>query len=180
MENLMRKYFGTLLISGLALAAGCKKEVPPPAPPTPAIVEVAPEPEPEPEPEPVVVVEDFERVFFGYNSTDLDAPAKSSLVHNADLLNKYDNVTIRVQGHADERGTTEYNLHLGQRRAQRVQDYLVNQGVSPKKIQLISYGEEMPLLQAPDEGEYAFSKNRRAEFQVTSGNRNPVRGTTKQ
>jgi peptidoglycan-associated lipoprotein len=176
----MRKYFGTLLISGLALAVGCKKEVPPPAPPAPAIVEVAPEPEPEPEPEPVVVVEDFERVFFGYNSTELDAPAKNALVHNASLLNNNDNVTIRIQGHADERGTTEYNLHLGQRRAQRVQDYLVNQGVSPKRIEMISYGEEMPLLQAPEEGEYAFAKNRRAEFQVTGGNRNTVRGTTKQ
>ena len=172
----MRKVLGILLIPGLGLSVGCKKEVPPPAPPAPAIVEVAPEPEPEPEFEPVVVVEDFERVFFGYNSTDLDAPAKNALAHNADLLNKNDNVTIRVQGHADERGTTEYNLHLGQRRAQRVLDYLVNKGVSPKRIELISYGEELPLEM--DAMERAFSKNRRAEFQITGGGEEVVRGTT--
>jgi peptidoglycan-associated lipoprotein len=174
----MRKVLGILLIPGLGLFVGCKKEVPPPAPPTPAIVEVALEPEPEPEPEfePVIVVEDFERVFFGYNSTDLDAPAKNALAHNAELLNKNNNVTIRVQGHADERGTTEYNLHLGQRRAQRVLDYLVNQGVSPKRIELISYGEELPLDLAAMER--AFSKNRRAEFQITGGSKQLLRGTT--
>jgi len=173
----MQKVLGIMLIPGLALAVGCKKEVPPPPPPAPAIVEVLPEPEPEPKAELApVVIEDFERVFFGYDSSELDVMAKTALTHNADLLNTNDEMVIRIQGHADERGTTEYNLHLGQRRAQRALDFLVNKGVSPNRIELISYGEELPLEQAAMER--AFSKNRRAEFEIIGGDVDTVRGTT--
>jgi peptidoglycan-associated lipoprotein len=170
----MKRVLGIIIISGSVLAVGCKKEVPPP-PPAPPIVEVVPEPFVEAEPEPIVV-EDFERVFFGYDSSELNANAKTVLAHNAGLMNKNNGVVIRIQGHADERGTTEYNLHLGQKRAQRVLDYLVNKGVSPKRIELISYGEELPLDRASME--QAFSKNRRAEFQVIGGPADAVRGTT--
>jgi peptidoglycan-associated lipoprotein len=74
-------------------------------------------------------------------------------------------ITARVEGHADERGTNEYNLALGERRAKTVQDYLANLGVKAGRLNLISYGEEKPAVDGHDES--AFSKNRRVEFTTT-------------
>ena len=164
---------GIVAAVGLSLGMGCKKETPPPAPIAPAPVEIAVVAEPTPEVE-QRIIENFERVYFEYDSADLSREAKRALSHNAALLKRYESIQIRIQGHADERGTTEYNLHLGQRRAQRALDFLVNKGVSPERLELISYGEELPLEQASEE--FAFSKNRRAEFELVRGDDN-LRGS---
>ena len=162
-----------LVVVGASLGMGCKKEVVPPAPVVQAPVEIAVMDEPTPEVE-QSIIENFERVYFEYDSAELSREAKQALGHNATLLKRYESIQIRIQGHADERGTTEYNLHLGQRRAQRALDYLVNKGVSPERLELISYGEELPLEQAAEE--LAFSKNRRAEFELVRGSEN-LRGS---
>jgi len=172
----MRKRLGFLFVATTFGIGGCKKEVPPAPPAAPAIVEAEIQPDPVAAEVELVQEQAFERVYFLYDSSDLDANAKQTLKHNADLLNQYRSVKIRVQGHADERGTTEYNLHLGQRRAQRTLDYLVSQGVSPQRIELISYGEELPLETKSEE--FAFSKNRRAEFEIVRGDIRMLQGTT--
>jgi len=169
----MKKTLGIWLLSGAALGMGCKKEVVPPAPVAPAAVEVAVVAEPSVEVE-QDLIENFKRVYFDYDSANLSRDAKRALSHNADLLNRYESIQIRIQGHADERGTTEYNLHLGQRRAQRALDFLVNKGVSPERLELISYGEELPLEN--NSQELAFSKNRRAEFELVRSEGN-LRGS---
>ena len=157
----------------VSLGLGCKKEVTPPAAVAPVAVDVSVVAEPTPEVE-QSIIENFERVYFEYDSAELSREAKRALSHNATLLKRYESIQIRIQGHADERGTTEYNLHLGQRRAQRALDFLVSKGVSPERLELISYGEELPLEQAAEE--LAFSKNRRAEFELIRGEEN-LRGS---
>ena len=162
-----------VVVVGASLVVGCKKEVVPPPPVAQAPVEIAVMDEPTPEIE-QSIMENFERVYFEYDSAELSREAKRALSHNATLLKRYGSIQIRIQGHADERGTTEYNLHLGQRRAQRALDFLVNKGVSPERLELISYGEELPLELAAEE--LAFSKNRRAEFELIRGDAN-LRGS---
>jgi len=85
---------------------------------------------------------------------------------NADLLKKYHNVKIQIEGHCDERGTVEYNLALGERRANSTRTYLVSIGVSPERISTISYGKERPL--DPAHNEEAWAKNRRAHTIITA------------
>ena len=82
------------------------------------------------------------------------------------MLNNSD-IKVEIQGHADERGTTDYNLALGQKRSDSVKSYLVSAGVAPSRLSSISYGEEQPLDMAHTE--IAWSKNRRAEFRITWG-----------
>ena len=81
-----------------------------------------------------------------------------------------------MQGHTDERGTTDYNLALGDRRANAVKDYLVGAGIGPSRLTIVSYGEELPA--ASGSNERAWSQNRRAEFVVTWGGEGEVKGTT--
>ena len=162
-----------VVVVSASLGLGCKKEVVPPSPVAPTAVEISVVDEPSPEVE-QSIIENFERVYFEYDSAELSREAKRALSHNATLLKRYESIQIRIQGHADERGTTEYNLHLGQRRAQRALDYLVNKGVSPERLELISYGEELPLENAS--AELAFSKNRRAEFELVRAENN-LRGS---
>lgn len=83
---------------------------------------------------------------------------------------------IEVQGHCDERGTTEYNMALGERRASAVRNYLTSNGIAGSRIKTVSYGKERPLSQGSDEG--AWSQNRRAEFKVLSGGDAYVQGST--
>ena len=171
----MQKLLGFLSVCVVMFSGACKKEIPPTPPVAPDTVEVAIEEEELAQEEVQrILIENFQRVYFEYDSSELGQDAKDALGHNADLLNRHRGIQVRIQGHADERGTTEYNLHLGQRRAQRALDYLVNRGVSPERVQLISYGEEIPLERA--EGEVAFSKNRRAEFELLMGT-DTLRGT---
>ena len=101
-----------------------------------------------------------DRVFFDYDSSALSAEAKATLSAQAAFLASNPAVTITVEGHCDERGTREYNLALGERRATAARDYLVAQGVNAARIKTISYGKERPSFIGSNP--YAYSKNRRA------------------
>jgi peptidoglycan-associated lipoprotein len=104
--------------------------------------------------------------FFMLDSADLDDTAREVVSSNADLLKKYGTWIVTVEGHADERGTAEYNLALGERRAIAVKTYLVSLGISPDRLRTVSYGKEFPF--DPGHTEESWSKNRRAQFVITS------------
>jgi peptidoglycan-associated lipoprotein len=101
-------------------------------------------------------------IYFSYNSDDLSEAALAALNANATWLSAHPQVKVTIEGHCDERGTIEYNLALGQRRARSVRDQLVRLGVGAGQIDLISYGKERPA--EPGHDEAAWAKNRRAEF----------------
>lgn len=117
-------------------------------------------------------VEDFrvsvgDRVFFGYDRFDLTPEARSVLERQAAWLRQYPNVRLLVAGNCDERGTREYNLALGARRAAAARDYLVSLGVAANRLETVSYGKERPL--DPRANEEAWSVNRNAHSQIVSG-----------
>jgi peptidoglycan-associated lipoprotein len=168
-----------------ALVAGCAKKPPPPPPiePGPPAVEApAPTPVPEPAaPAPVVteaprvdtaaerrariqarMAEIFRPVYFEFDQSTLSAEGKAVAEGIAQLLQEAPEMTVRIEGHADERGTNEYNLALGERRAQAVQQYLASYGVDVARISVLSYGEEKPASEGKEES--AWTLNRRAEF----------------
>lgn len=99
-------------------------------------------------------------VFFSFDSYTLDAVAQRTLERQAAVLLKSGSIPVNVEGHADERGTREYNIALGERRASSVKDYLVANGIAPGRVRTISYGEERPAAFGSSEGDWA--KNRRA------------------
>jgi peptidoglycan-associated lipoprotein len=101
-----------------------------------------------------------DRVFFDTDSYTLDARARAVLDAQAQWLNAHPNVRVTIEGHCDERGTREYNLALGDRRANAVRDYLQSRGVSPARMQTISWGKERPAVDGHDEN--AWAQNRRA------------------
>ncbi len=150
----------------ILLVAACKKRAPedvptvtlPPAAPAsrPPVVEEPPAPAPA----------SLSRAWFAFDSSALSADAKRAMTENASLLAANPQVRVEIQGHCDERGTTEYNMALGQRRAQAARSYLVSQGVSANRLTTVSYGEERPLRQGSDEG--AWGQNRRAELRLLS------------
>lgn len=140
--------------------------------PTPTPGETAPAPAPTPRGPVPGSLEDFrvnvgERVFFGYDRFELTAEARSILERQAAWLNRYPNIRVLVAGNCDERGTREYNLALGARRAAAVRDYLVTLGVAPNRIETVSYGKERPL--DPRANEEAWSVNRNGHTQIVSG-----------
>jgi peptidoglycan-associated lipoprotein len=106
-----------------------------------------------------LVVNVGDRVFFGYDRHDLSVEARAVLDAQAGWLQQYPNLSVTIEGHADERGTREYNLALGDRRANSVRDYLVALGVSPSRINTISYGKERPAV--PGANDTAWAQNRR-------------------
>jgi peptidoglycan-associated lipoprotein len=106
-------------------------------------------------------------VHFDYDQSDLRPDDKAVLDAKIPILQANTGVTIRISGHTDERGSDEYNLALGQRRAAAAKAYLVQHGIADARIETISYGEERPVAQGSDEG--AYSQNRRAEFEITAG-----------
>lgn len=108
-----------------------------------------------------------EIVFFEYDSNDITPQAAELLQLKAAVLQANPSLRVRIEGHADQRGSTEYNLALGQRRAEAVRAYLANYGVDPDRFATVSYGKERPLVEG--DGEDAFARNRRAEFAVTGG-----------
>ena len=108
----------------------------------------------------------FQPVFFALDSSELDDDGRRVAQSNAELLKKYPTWVITVEGHSDERGTPEYNLALGERRAVAVKTYLVSLGISPDRIRTVSYGKEFPF--DPGHNEQAWSKNRRGHFVITS------------
>ena len=99
--------------------------------------------------------------YFEFDRSDLSAEARAALVHHANYLKENPSARYRLEGHADERGTREYNLALGERRAQAVERYLQVQGVSSNQLETISYGEENPV--DPGSSESAYARNRRVE-----------------
>ena len=103
-----------------------------------------------------------DRVFFATNKSSLTTKSRETLRKQATFLRKNKNLSVTIEGHADERGTREYNLALGQRRAEAVSDYFVLNGISKNRITVKSFGEEKPVAFGQDETSY--SKNRRVEI----------------
>ena len=167
-----------LVIAGLVATAACskkKEDLPPPPPPAstqaPAETPSAPTGAVTSSAVPGSAA-DFQqqagdRVYFAYDSYELDEASRSTLGKQGQWLQRYGNVRITVEGHADERGTREYNLALGDRRANAVKNYLAAQGVSADRISTISYGKERPEVQGSDEESYA--QNRRAVTVISGG-----------
>ncbi len=178
----------------LALAGACGKKKPPvarPVPPpattggTPPTTNRPPSP-PEPVPDttaipPEPTIKDdlltgdldainknspFQPVFFPLDGFEVDGAGQQALTTNAGILKKYPTWVITIEGHCDERGTAEYNLALGEKRALAAKTYLVSLGVPADRLRTVSYGKEFPFDPGHDEG--AWSKNRRAHFVVTS------------
>ncbi len=172
---------GTACAMTLAACASTADPVPTPEPVVQAPAPVAPQPEPvfeQPAPAPQVIAapdpnlpipgsaEDFAyraggepRVFFGYDRYDLSNDARNALRSQADWLNQYASYTAVVEGHADERGTREYNLALAARRADSVKAFLVSQGVSPSRLTSVSYGKERPIDARSSEAGWARNRN---------------------
>ncbi len=179
-------------IALIALAAvvvalpACSKDAPPA--PAPALTPEAPAPvAPAPAPEPAQTG-DWEEaeapeqtflsaeeinarkllkpIYFDFDKADIRTDQRSTLQANADWLREHGDVAILIEGHCDERGTREYNLALGDRRATATRDYLVSLGISANRVEIVSYGEENPAVQG--EGEQNWSLNRRGEFVATS------------
>ena len=182
------------VVVAIALAVGigaCSKKKPPVAkpipPPPPASDTMRPPPPPPPEPvretpmppepltsDPLTATDidvinknsPFQPVFYAFDSAEVDAGAQKVLNTNADILRKYPTWVITIEGHADERGTAEYNLALGERRAAAARTYLVSLGIPADRLKTVSYGKEFPF--DPGHDESAWAKNRRAHFVVTS------------
>ena len=181
------------ILTGAALAAtllaGCKSTpepiqeevaapIPAPVRQAPVVTEPAPPPpvvvaEPEPDLPAPGSLEDFayqageERVYFGYDQHTLSPDARETLSKQAEWLNTYTGVDAVIEGHADERGTREYNLALGARRAEAVKSFLVAQGVAPGRLTTVSYGKERPIDgRSNEEG---WSRNRNAYTRLTGG-----------
>jgi peptidoglycan-associated lipoprotein len=181
-----------MMLAGVT-AAACGKKTPPvarPAPPPPTTTAPAaparPPAPPEPVAEPAIVppepvrddaissasLDDLNKnsplqpVFFELDSSDLTPAAQRSLDQDAGLLKKYGTWTITIEGHCDERGTAEYNLALGERRAIAARAYLVSLGISADRLRTVSYGKEFPF--DPGHDESAYAKNRRAHFVITA------------
>jgi peptidoglycan-associated lipoprotein len=103
-------------------------------------------------------------IYFDYDKYNLSGKSISTLSENAEKLMDNPDIEIVIQGHCDERGTDEYNLALGEKRAQAARDFLVNFGIAKSRISVISYGEERPV--DPGHDEEAWAKNRRDEFVI--------------
>ncbi len=107
-----------------------------------------------------LIVNVGDRVFFGYDSSDLDSDALELLQDQVAWLKQNSDVTVTIEGHCDERGTREYNLALGEKRAQAVKNYLIGLGINPDRVSTISYGKERPAVVGSNDG--AWAQNRRS------------------
>ena len=170
----MNKKFWVLAITALVLVACSKKKPPVIPPPPPAPVEEA-KPELPPPPAPEVdmealnrqriqarITEAFKTLYFEYDQSFLTTDAKNACDIIGQIMKEVPEIRVRLEGHADERGTNEYNLALGDRRAQSVQAYLTSYGIPANRFSVISFGEEKAALDGHDEG--SWSRNRRVEF----------------
>lgn len=169
------------------LGAACHKDKPiPPAPPraTPTPVVVPPNPTPAPTPREVAVpepdlytqilqtpIDEIDKmgllgdVYFDFDQADLRETDRATLVKNGETLKKFDFLIVTIEGHADERGTIEYNLALSDRRAPASYDYLISVGIAANRIKAVAYGKEIPVC--TDSTEDCWQRNRRAHFAVT-------------
>ena len=107
----------------------------------------------------------LESVRFAYDSAELSDEARASLQKNAAWMQRWTSTRVTVEGHADSRGTSEYNLALGERRATSVRDYMASLGVATSRINTVSFGEERPLC--TEETEACWAQNRRGQFVIT-------------
>ena len=107
-----------------------------------------------------LIVNVGDRVFFNYDSSDLDSDAQELLQDQVVWLKQYSDVSVIIEGHCDERGTREYNLALGEKRAQSVKNYLLSLGISSDRLSTISYGKERPSVVGSNDG--AWAQNRRS------------------
>ncbi len=105
-------------------------------------------------------------VYFSFNSSLVNGSAANLLQDNISYLKNNPNVSVQLEGHCDERGSVQYNLALGERRANSIKDFLISQGINSSRVSAISYGKERPLDYAQDEA--AWAKNRRVNFVITS------------
>jgi peptidoglycan-associated lipoprotein len=179
------------LVSALALgAAGCHKKVapqaPPPPPPPPAVTPAPPPPAPPPAPAPTPTPralseteifaakslqqlnseKPLDDVFFELDRADIRDEGKAALQKDADWLKKWTATQVTVEGHCDSRGSGEYNLSLGSRRANAVKEYLASLGIQPGRVTVISKGKEQPFC--TDENESCWQQNRRGHFVITA------------
>lgn len=171
-----------VLIAAVGLSAcGKKNESKAPAPPP--VAPATPPPAPPPSTSDVPQqVDDYARIkamptdeidrmgllaeiHFDYDSADIRDSDRGVLSKNAEALKKYDFLKVTVEGHCDERGSVEYNLALGERRAKAANDYLVQLGVPADRLKSVSYGKEVPLCQ--DAAESCWARNRRARFTIS-------------
>lgn len=159
------------LVVVCAFATGCAKksqEAPPVPPPAPPVVETPRDTTPprpatgDDEGRTTIGASDLRPAFFDLDSYSLRDDARTALDADAKLLRDNPTVVIVVEGHADERGTVEYNQALGERRAQAARDYLVAAGIPAARIQVVSYGKERPFAEGHDES--AWAQNRRAHL----------------
>jgi peptidoglycan-associated lipoprotein len=158
-------FIGALLMGG---TCGGPQEVPVEEPPVveePVVDTMPTEPvvEEPPAPEPLKSG-DFEKAYFDFDKYNIRPDARTALEYNAEVLKRYPEAKILIEGHCDERGTVEYNIALGERRAKAVKDYLVNLGINAARMRTISYGKERPVDLGHNE--VAWQKNRRAEFKI--------------
>ena len=159
------------LVSALALSvAACSKKKPADLPPPPATTAPATNYEAPPAQTGTTTVPgsraDFlqqagtDTIHFGTDAYDVDSESQAILTRQAQWLNKFPNISVTIEGHADERGTREYNLALGDRRANAAKNFLVNAGISASRLSVISYGKERPVATGSDDASWA--QNRRA------------------
>ena len=176
------KRIGRLALIAVASAAmaACASKKPPPPQPAPPPPPAAPPYTPPPPPAPVAqgilpgsaqdfVVNVGDRVYFDTDEYTVRTDAQPILTNQAAWLARYPQVRIRIEGNADERGTREYNLALGARRANAVRDFLVGRGVAATRIETLSYGKERPMAAGSDEA--AWAQNRNAQSVITEGAR---------
>ncbi len=107
-------------------------------------------------------IQGLSTINFDYDQAALSSQSRKTLAENADWIRQNAGVTVQIEGHCDSRGSVEYNLALGERRATSVKNYLVSLGVDPKRLTIISFGKEKPISNA--ESEEAYAQNRRANF----------------
>jgi peptidoglycan-associated lipoprotein len=179
----MRNPLLTVFVASYALAA-CHGKTPPPKAPAPP---VAPSPPPPAPPPPAAraaapQLDEYSRIkaldidsinrlgllqdiHFDFDKADMRDGDRTVLTRNAEQLRKFDFLSVSMEGHCDERGTVEYNLALGERRARAARDYLVSLGVPAERLKTVSYGKENPLCQ--DHSEDCWSRNRRGHLTVT-------------
>jgi peptidoglycan-associated lipoprotein len=175
--------FALLFVSLPLVFGACKKKPPVVAATPPAPMQPAPPPAPRNEPpvEVIVVAKPsmsaaevrrliLETVYFEYDSDNIRSDAQAALEQKIPLLNANPQVKLTIAGNCDERGSDEYNIALGRRRAEAVKRFLTDRGVDAGRVETISFGRERPAVQGSTEEAYA--KNRRDEFTITAGGDN--------
>lgn len=181
-----RSYLGVIvmLILGLViLTTGCAKKatvekteevqapatqevIPAPAPEKPKEEAQVVAPAPTPSLEEAIKAFEDKDIYFDFDKYTLLEEAKATLAEKAEFLKAHSNMNIQIEGHCDERGTTEYNLALGERRAKAASDYISTLGIAKERISIISYGKEKPA--DPGHTEEAWAKNRRDHFVIVN------------